>query len=122
MKRDSSVGKLRAHKQKNMGSIHRKNQSKIKQKGKRKNILMLIILLLEKWRQAMSWTSLTKQLRLVVELLDNRRPCLKKKMWLILRKNTQACPVTYTYTSTPTCIHSYFHKYYRKKNQDITTF
>lgn len=77
---------------------------------------MLIILLLEKWRQAMSWTSLTKQLRLVVELLDNKRPSLKKKkMWLILRKDTQACTVTYTYTSIHTCIHSYFHKYYRNK-------
>lgn len=64
---------------------------------------MLIILLLEKWRQAMSWTSLTKQLRLVVELLDNRRPCLKKNVVNIEKKHSSL--------SSDLHIHIYTHMY-----------
>lgn len=64
---------------------------------------MLIILLLEKWRQAMSWTSLARQLRLVVELLDNRRPCLKKNVVNIEKKHSSL--------SSDLHIHIYTHMY-----------
>lgn len=80
LKRDSSLGKVHAHKQENMVQFIERTKAKTKQRGQRKNILIFIILLLEKWRPVMSWTSLARQIILVVEILDNRRPCLKKKL------------------------------------------